>query len=497
MRPLQTTLVLLLLTLLAACDRPDPLSTVAAPPAQTSQAVPSAPPVADSTVTPSAPPTADGMVTPSAGEDENWSGQMIFEKEGVDTVVLADDSIYWTSYSNQSQLFRRLIDGGEPEVVVSSSYQDEGARVDISLPLISGDWLLYMDGTDLNDTTWQVRAKNRVSGAEQVLFDSEGRAISQLGPWYDIEGDWVVWSNVLLDENGECNPAILGLINLRTGEKQELDRACSKDNYAWFFPAISNNIVVVERDFPDSKGLASNIYLFDLTDGTRRQLTTTGTASEPDISYPWVVWKVGRRYEYGWPAAYSLEADQLVEVSVPLATAEGAPKVADGRWLYWGMPGVAEEIFVYDLDQSRLHATYLRGEDTTFRAVHIRDGMIAWSKSAPASQGAANSMVEWQPLPQEVQPTVIVREPTATTLPTTTLTGTVTSIDLPYHTIDLADTQGNMTVIYVLPPPDTVIYFADDAPALFENVAIGQSIEVTGILSSDGTRLDAQRIVLP
>jgi len=370
---------------------------------------PTAAPEATSTPTPTVEPTPTGTPSPQLTEECPPRGcppitpqpapvhtLLLREKQGTPHVMALDDTyLYWALHKG-GRIFRYPLVGGEVETVASTRFED--GELTVLPPIRSGDWLIFLDTPrSAEGVTWTLRALNLSDGTEQVVIEEAGDRTSWPGPLVDADGDWVVWSRTSRSEDKDCVETILAMYNLRTGERRELERSCAEDQHMWVFPHLSDDLLVVEQDLPDSKGGGNNIYLYDLTSGERTALTEDGRSSMPAISIPWVAWKAAPRFSYGPTLLYNLDTEEQEVIHCPRCSQLG-PQLA-GHWLYW-QPSAKKPLYVYDLEAEQLLLVATPGENEDFEDVGIYDDTIAWCLDLDSEHAPPEDyLLEWRTLP--------------------------------------------------------------------------------------------------
>lgn len=205
---------------------------------------------------------APPLLTPVSTAPLNWATpspirvhSLRLDHQVATSLALDQLYIYWTPAPDSGRILRYPLAGGEIETIATSHFNDAGDGYLGGYGLQrTGDWLIFTDMRQNTDTIWAVRALNVKTGQEQVVTEASLDRDPGASPDYMAEGDQMVLAQLVHPGNGKCDQSILMLANLRTAEKQELDRVCSVDHYLWAFPQLSGNKLIVEQDLPDIRG---------------------------------------------------------------------------------------------------------------------------------------------------------------------------------------------------------------------------------------------------
>jgi len=302
-----------------------------------------------------------------------------------DQVAIDSDYAYYVVDNDHTKLYRAPLNGGERDVIATSEYEKGSLGV---MPLIrTGDWLVFVDSPVAGiGSTWRVKAIDLRNMSINTLLDFES---SSDPPNINGEGDMVVFTNNRHDEAKGCTENVLGLINIRSGEKTYLDKGCAEDRHMWVFAGISGDYVVADRYVPNTpyKGRASSdVFLINWKTGDMTQLTHNGRSSMPAISGDWVAWKASPRFKVGQTRIYNIKSRETHSILRPhfgnsLWSEPGfrAPLIADGRWIYW-MAG--EPLLVFDLETFSFLALTppLDVEDGNYGQRYLSDSHIVWDE---------------------------------------------------------------------------------------------------------------------
>lgn len=320
------------------------------------------------------------------------------ESQVATSIALDETFIYWTPAPNSGRILRYPLDGGTVETIATSRFTRFGDGYLGSFGLLRrGDWLIFTDTRENDNSVWAVRALNVMTGQERLVLDEPGDPISAPGPDYDADDDWVVWTRTEHSKDAGCDVSILAMQNLKTGQMRELDRVCTATNYSWALPHLWGDKLIVEQDLPNSKGGGNNIYLFDLTTGKRTALTENRSSSMPTMSGRWLVWKNAPRFFAGNALViYDLVTGQRWSIRSPLNDPSD-PLVA-GHWLYWG---AGPRPFVgYNLESGTFLTVATPGVDEAFDSVAVAGNIAAWDRHPNFSSGKlTDHILEWRTLP--------------------------------------------------------------------------------------------------
>jgi hypothetical protein len=311
-------------------------------------------------------------------------------------LTLDETYLYWTVYQDPRHIFRYPLAGGQVETVATTRFDD--GDLTTYEPLRSGDWLIYTDTHENDNTAWVVRALNLKTGMDQVVVEEPGDPASWPGPWLGAEGDWVAWTRTGHAADAPCDQSILALCNLRTGEQRELDRTCTENGYMWVFPRLAGNTLVVEQDLPDNKGRGNNIYAFDLTTGQRTALTENGASSMPDLSDQWIVWKAGARFQYSRAVILYNRATAQEQVVWNPNNQPLDPHLA-GHWLYQ-VPPPMMPLYVYDVETQHMVRVVTPGQNEAIESVVVYNNVVAWLRNLDFAHAMPHdNLLEWRTLP--------------------------------------------------------------------------------------------------
>lgn len=319
---------------------------------------------------------------------------------GID-VVLDDSYLYWEA---GPAIYRTPLEKFSKEVVATSIYPSLG---DLSRmrPIRSGDWLIFLDTQDPdqnNFSTWTLRAINLKDHSEVDVDARLNQQSSFTGPWYSIDNNLVVVTEVNHSATLNCDESILFEFDLKTKVKHTLDHGCIENNYMLVFPQLSNNYLVVEQDVSNIKGVDSNLFLYDLNTGERKILSGDGHSSMPQFKYPWIIWKESKRYVFmSSIGVYNIENGQ--SWSIPVDGGYWTDPQLSGHLAFW--KGTRTDItpsphfttfFIYDLDSYKFYAMNAPGEENQdFVSIDIYESTIAWLLDLDSTLGKPDGVIEW------------------------------------------------------------------------------------------------------
>ncbi len=155
---------------------------------------------------------------------------------------------------------------------------------------VSGDWVLGISGWK-SDT---YRAFHLKTGKQLIVGKIRKTPVDHpVGPFATIADHRVVWVDEYRDKTGRRNA--IKLFDLNTHRAKTLFEVPPVHEVDQV--ALEKNLLVyslVDLKDQESKGeVASDIYLYNLTTKTHTRLSQTKHASQPDIAWPYVVWKTG------------------------------------------------------------------------------------------------------------------------------------------------------------------------------------------------------------
>lgn len=321
-------------------------------------------------------------------------------KNQVATSIAMDQTfIYWTPAPNSGQILRYPLEGGKVDIVATSRFNrfNDGYLGSFGLQR-EGDWLIFTDTRENDNSIWTVRALNVTTGQEEMLLEEPGDPSSWPGPDYASDNNWVVWARIEQANVANCAQSILAVRNLVSRENRELDRVCITSEYKWANPQISQDKIIVEQDLPTNKGGGNDIYLFDLSSGKRTALTNNRSSSMPSLSDKWLVWKNAPRYNNGDVLIiYDLNSGQKRSMHAPFEYPSD-PRVK-GHWLYW-LPQATKPFIAFNLETGRFLTIATPGKDEVFDSVAIVGNTAAWDRHPDFSSGKlVDHFLEWRALP--------------------------------------------------------------------------------------------------
>ena len=311
-------------------------------------------------------------------------------------------SLYFTYHSRPDGIYRISLSDQAPvpELVVSSAFPDGSLQA--SNLFIAGDWLVFMDlPFSGGNSVWKLRAHNLKSGEDRTLLDEPGDAKSWPGPTYSADGDRVAWTHNSWSEGLKCTVNILGVTDLRTGEVRELDRGCADYAMMWSILALSGDNLIVEQDMADNLGRGNRIWLFDLTDSSRRLISGEGNASMPVASGPWVVWKDTQRYDHATLLTlYNLDTSASKQISTCTAGRDPSDPSLSGEWIFWVcVAGDSNAWYAYRISDGHKFVLMPPGPDLGVGPLRIADGWMLWAVTTNIHETGGKTILYWRPYP--------------------------------------------------------------------------------------------------
>ena len=339
---------------------------------------------------------------PAAAFSPTVSGSLTLKNQTVGRLALDETYLYWTESETQDTIFRVPLNGGATEKIVTAKSKD-GNVVGYGILIVKDGWLVYLeDAGSAKQANWELRAKNLRDGSEQVVLKGDGaqayafEALGKANLNVSVDQDWLAWSRTVPGTGGSCDESVLGLVNLRTAEQIELDRACS-DQFSWGKLSLSGQTLVAEQDLAYGRGNGSNLYIFDDFHSRRgRALTDDGRNSLPGISDQRIVWKNAVHFGGGQITSV-YERGSKVERAIRVPGESGSDPTLAGQWLYWYASAPAGGTTLYDLKRGQ---TWLMPapQAGVLSAVTINGSWIAWSRRRDF-QAVGDSVLEWAHLP--------------------------------------------------------------------------------------------------
>ncbi len=307
--------------------------------------------------------------------------------------------IYW-ELINSGDIYRYPLDHGEIEIFATTSFEHVapsqpgevpfGVMTDIT---IGEDWLIVADSKASSlATPFKLKAINLQDKTEK-LIDSSEEATPIFA--FAVSRNSVVWTRLHYHEDENCQvESVLTVMNLETDERRELDRICADDNYRWGYLSgigISEDKVIVVKQFSDVQGGGIEVHLFDLATGQSQTISRDdGRKFGPTISGAWTAW-VGypNEEEMGpesppYTVLYNWQTGEYRELHPDYEFGLDEPFIEQGRWLYWDDLGSTPWQLVYDLEtgeEVRFPTNADNFNDGFVDDWQIRGNTIIWSKS--------------------------------------------------------------------------------------------------------------------
>jgi len=311
-------------------------------------------------------------------------------------MALGDGYVYWVSFAMHNRLYATSLTTGKTGLITQTNAA--GAFITYLKVSVDGTWLRYMELTQGN--SWILHAMRLRDFQDIVVYDmihvQAGQEVSFL-PDADVSDDQMVIARQTSGSNPKCNDSILEIVNLQTGTHRVLDRACSTTEHTWSTSNIVGNTILAGQDTPPAKGDSHSVFRINARTNSSTKISGDQTATMPELSNRYAVWKVGPRYDPAlFVSAYNLQTGQIKTFDQP-ARGTADPHV-DGKWLYW-IPLSHQEFVVRDLDTDQLlTVATLRGTEIV-RSVIVHNRMIAWVRDPDFPNLPQRAFIEWRMLP--------------------------------------------------------------------------------------------------
>ncbi len=391
------TNILVTKTALPEMESPEPTLLVSPPLIATSNSIsqPTKTAIATRTTLPTPLPTIPQVwVTPTTSKVHS----LRLEKQVATKIVLDDEFIYWTPAPNSNRILRYPLAGGKIETIATSHFSNFNDGYLGSYDVLrSGDWLVFTDTRENDNSVWQIRALNLRTGLDKIILEDNDPA-SAPGPDYGVDGEWIVFARTSESKSENCVQTILSLQNLQTDEQHEIDGQCIEANYKWSNPKLVGRTLIVEQDLPEEKGGGNNIFRIDLETNNRTVLTNNGTSSMPQFNSKWLIWKGGRRYSLGHRIVIiNLTNNEKRVLEAPVAEPSDPFLIEDS--IYW-YPNGFSLFFVYDLQKGQMLKNSLPDAKQAYDAVAVSPKWIAWSRDPDTDSVTAHDhFLEWRAFP--------------------------------------------------------------------------------------------------
>ncbi len=176
---------------------------------------------------------------------------------------------------------------------------------------ISGDWILLVtthhEFTLLNLKT----GKQLFVGKVQI-----GRVENEVGPFGTIYGNKVVWVDEYLDPLKRRRNAVM-LFDIPTRKTKtlfEVPPDFEIDHVALEGERLVYSLVDLRKEY--FQGIVdSDVHLYEIETGKHTQLSHTKEASQPEIAWPYIVWKTSLHFNSGGVYLYNAETQEGKELA--------------------------------------------------------------------------------------------------------------------------------------------------------------------------------------
>lgn len=273
-------------------------------------------------------------------------------------------------------------------------------------------WLIFLDVDSMSSTFhWVVRAYNVETKESRDVLEVQDD-ISWPGPDYSFDGQHLAVSYGAYDSDRKCESSYLWVFNVQDPNKDLLiDAHCSEYGpFIWGPVKIHDDILVAEQDLPQNQGSVNKIVFYKRDVDNKWHIyhrEEQGYNSMPAMSWPWLVWKDGERYDYGRKnKAYNFATGERLFIRVPRGDAYD-PQMCN-EWVIWttvdmssSQSGIDGSAYFYRLPSGPFvkfsKTTKLGGGFGRFSC--LPNGEVAWLYDI----GGQTTLVEWGKLPDPEQ----------------------------------------------------------------------------------------------
>ncbi|WP_152968836.1 hypothetical protein [Ardenticatena maritima] len=329
------------------------------------EAVPPSPTALPTPTVPPATPTPVTIDDVSVGLWEKFpaeiAGQLTFSDTAPMYVQLSGDVVYFTPGNpGHGGVSRYNIQTGELEQEIVAPLFETS---EIAFGKARNGWVLLYDvGMFEEEFPWVVRVLREETGEVYDVLAVSDRS-SWPGPAYDFDGRTVALAYYVDDEEANCGPVYLMTVEVESWEQQIVETHCDYYGpFLWWVVAVEGDILVGQKNFPDSEGGGSTLQMFE-RDAEGKWVPRDFPVHLPYGSMPrffgdWLVWKDANNWVassrlrlYNWKdqREYKVHFETLVPETVQMC----------GDWLLWkAVEAGGESLRLYNLKTERYYRLY-------------------------------------------------------------------------------------------------------------------------------------------
>lgn len=291
-------------------------------------------------------------------------------------MAVENDVIYMAVGSQEEGVYRYDIPSGRLEMLPIHSHFPGGNFTSYEA-IVKNHRLIVLDADyqTPGEFTWAIRMIDlRTLTTKDILSVQD--QVSYPGPYYDFDGERVLVQYNSHDDASQCDMSYLVFFNVTTGEAETVDAHCYENaDFYWGPVYFHDNIIIAEKDIPKGNEVFNDLFILHKESGVWREeaFTNDGHSSMPVLDWPWLVWKVEKRFEWGRKnAIHNFETGETYFRTPPLIEAPSDPRRC-GQFVMWGRP------FLYRLPHGPLYQ--VPGRQGISR-VHLscNDRWVVWSE---------------------------------------------------------------------------------------------------------------------
>lgn len=211
---------------------------------------------------------------------------------GISPFYLANKKLYFFS-DNSKKLWSMDLSTNAKKIVLSATLTDPDSLL-YGLNFGNDDrYIIVYDSSRTNlGTSYLIDSKT-----DKILYKIQANKNHMQTIWLAANEDTLILEQLVFDPATNCAWSSLEKQSISTGQKQELDKICTLNDYMWFRSQINNNTLIVEQDYPTIKGGGNNVMKIDIRKNTKTLLTNDQISAMPIISDQYIVWKKAKRFE--------------------------------------------------------------------------------------------------------------------------------------------------------------------------------------------------------
>jgi len=305
-------------------------------------------------------------------------------------MAVENDVIYMAVGSQEEGVYRYDIPSGRLEMLPIHSHFP-GGNFTFCQAIVKNHRLIVLDvdRQTPGEFTWAIRMiELRTLTTKDILSVQD--QVSYPGPYYDFDGERVLVQYNSHDDARHCEMSHLMFFDIITGETETIDAHCNENaDFYWGPVYFHDNIIVAEKDIPKGKDVLNDLFILHKKSGVWHEeaFTNDGHSSMPVLDWPWLVWKVEKRFEWGRKnAIYSFETGETYFRTPPLIASPSDPRRC-GQFVIWNYLAVTttpgeesvDEAYLYRLPSGPLYK--IPGKKGITRSnFSCNDRWVVWSE---------------------------------------------------------------------------------------------------------------------